>query len=92
MSRRLIIDLRTEPERAAAGYYPQACSVPVPRPPLTEQQIQQAWSALGAALADTPRWIAIAVHCAKGVRSRMGAQMLRQMGFTNVEDWGAFRG
>ena len=92
MNQRLIIDLRTEPERQEVGFYPEALSIPVPKPPLSFLQHHQMRNALVFRLNHLDRRTPIAVHCAKGIRSEIGTAMLHQMGFVDVQDWGTFRG
>jgi rhodanese-related sulfurtransferase len=87
----LRIDLRSAAEA-------RVCPVPahivlnIPKPPLGPGQIQVMAARLAEVSRGLPRHLPIEVFCAKGIRSQLGAAILRQAGFTNVTDLGGVEG
>lgn len=81
----LILDIRSSAEYAQ-GHLPDAILVPSAPPPDTDWGITRRYldAILGGKVFDTP----IYVYCAKGRRSQVAAQILRQMGFHSVHDMG----
>jgi rhodanese-related sulfurtransferase len=74
----LILDVR-EPAEWTAGHIPGALHVPRG---MLEAKADLEYANREPALAD--RSTAIIVHCASGARSALAADVLQQMGFTNV--------
>ena len=74
----LILDVR-EPAEWASGHIPGALHVPRG---MLEAKADLEYANREPALAD--RGTAIIIHCASGARSAMAADVLQQMGFTNV--------
>jgi rhodanese-related sulfurtransferase len=74
----LILDVR-EPAEWAAGHIPGALHVPRG---MLEAKADLEYANREPALAD--RGVSIIVHCASGARSALAADVLRQMGFTDV--------
>jgi rhodanese-related sulfurtransferase len=74
----VILDVR-EPAEWAAGHIPGALHVPRG---MLEAKADLEYANREPALAD--RSTAIIIHCASGARSALAADVLAQMGFTNV--------
>lgn len=69
-----LIDVRT-PQEFAAGYIPTAANVE--------------YQNIADYMADVQRDELVVLYCRTGNRSSIAARTLRQMGFTNVVDFGA---
>jgi rhodanese-related sulfurtransferase len=74
----LILDVR-EPAEWAAGHIPGALHVPRG---MLEAKADLEYANREPGLAD--RSTAVIIHCASGARSALAADVLQQMGFTNV--------
>ena len=74
----LILDVR-EPAEWAEGHIPGAMHVPRG---MLEAKADLEYANREPGLAD--RSVSIIIHCASGARSAMAADVLQQMGFTNV--------
>lgn len=83
----LLVDLRTAAEARADPIIGRVLSVPVPKPPLSRQQLADMHRRL---VTFVPHAVRIGLVCAKGVRSSIAYQMLRQAGY-NVVDLGGMQ-
>jgi rhodanese-related sulfurtransferase len=82
----VIVDLRTAPERRV-GTYRGAVFLPVPKPPVKIERLRKR---LRDYFVGIPKDEPISVYCAKGVRASIAASLLKDLGFTNVTNLGAF--
>ena len=83
----MIIDVRSFPERQRFPEYSDL-QIETPIPPLSPEEIYDMAATLFFKLADIDKETPIEIFCARGVRSALAVQILKQAGFTDVYDLG----
>lgn len=85
----LLLDIRTK-EEYCKGHVQGAILVPTALPPLSDREIQtlkdQLWWATKQYA--TNKNVPIVLYCKKGKRAGVAKEMLNEMGFKNVLNWG----
>jgi len=79
----MVIDLRTGPEKARRPH-PSDVEVEIPPPPIAPAQLEWLRNTLLNIAGSRPRET-FKVFCAKGKRSRIAAQILRDAGYRVVD-------
>lgn len=83
----LIFDLRTTQE-IKTGRLPNSIHVATPLPPLDQADRKVLFYKLRMHLRGYPKHYPIYVYCKKGIRSKIGYEYIRWLGFYNVTNLG----
>lgn len=83
----ILLDIRT-PEEYCAGHLKGAILVPTAHPPLTSRQQDALEERLSNTLRHVPKSMPIFIYCKKGIRAKQAEQLVRSLGFRNVQSLG----
>ena len=81
----IILDIRSRTEYAK-GHICGSYNIETPQPPLSNEQINNLYNQLSNL--NITKDTSIQVYCKKGIRSAIATNMLRNIGYRNVEDLG----